>query len=40
MYEIKYDRDHVIVLKDGKFWGSYDTKAEAYREIREEEGLV
>lgn len=40
MYTFMYDRGHVVVLKDGKFWGSYDTKAEAYREIQEEEGLV
>ena len=40
MYEVKYDREHVFVLKDGKFWGTYDTEEEAYREIREAEGLV
>lgn len=40
MYEFKYDRDHVVVYKDGKFWGCYDTVGEAYKEIFEEEGLV
>ena len=39
MYKITYQNGHVVVLKDGKFWGSYDTKEEAYREILEE-GLV
>ena len=37
MYKIKHVNGHVVVLKKGQFWGSYDTVGEAYREIREEE---
>lgn len=37
-YRIKYEWGHWVVYKDGRFWGSYDTKYEAQKEIEEEEG--
>lgn len=37
MYRFKWINGHVVVFKDGLFWGSYDTIAEAHREIEKEE---
>lgn len=37
MYTFKYDRGHVVIYKDGQFWGTADTKAEAIRDIEEED---
>lgn len=37
MYTFKYDRGHVVIYKNGLFWGTADTKAEAIRDIEEED---
>ena len=34
-YKYRYENGHVVVLRYGKFWGSYDTKGEAERDILE-----
>jgi len=36
-YRFKYERGHVVVYKNGRFWGTYDTIGEAKRDILEEE---
>ena len=34
-YQMRYENGLVVVLRYGKFWGSYDTKGEAVRDILE-----
>lgn len=37
MYQIKWEYGHWVILKNGLFWGSADTKKEAYHDIEEED---
>lgn len=35
-YTCKYDRDHVVIYRDGKFFGTADTMYEAAQDIEED----
>lgn len=35
-YECKWDRDHVVITRDGKFYGTADTMFEAAQDIEED----
>lgn len=37
MFRIRYEWGHWVVYKDGQFYCSADTKAEAMKEIEEDE---
>lgn len=36
-YELKHEHGHVVIYKDGKFWGHAQSEQEACEDIREEE---
>lgn len=36
-YECKWDRDHVVITRDGKFYGTADSMLEAAHDIEEDQ---